>query len=108
MNSSRTIPIDCRKRAAECTCGLTSPGPWELVAHLLSAYPPSADIPLDGRCHADATRLAIKLNTGSFGAWEIVTWACHRRKELRVAAAITCKVKAGDFRPYQEIHYKEI
>jgi hypothetical protein len=108
MVSSLGIPIGGRQRAAECACGLTSRGPWGLVAHLLSVYPPSVDMPLDGERHADATRLSVKFSTGSFGAWEIVTWASHQRKDLRVAAAIVCKVKDGGFRPYQEIRRKEI
>jgi len=92
----------------ECACGLTFLGPWDLVAHLLSAYPPGADKPPDGEHHADATRLAVKLDTGSSRAWEIVTWAWHRRKGLRVAAAITFKAKAGDLQSYREIPRKEI
>jgi hypothetical protein len=108
MIRSRAISIDSRQRAAECACGLAFPGPWELVAHLLSIYPPSVDVPLDGKRHTDVTRLAIKLSTGAFGAWEVATWASQRRKDLRAAAAITCKVKDGNFGPYQEILLREI
>jgi hypothetical protein len=72
MNSSGATPVTDRKRTPECACGLTFLSPWDLVAHLLSAYPPGADKPLDREHHADATRLAVKLDTGSFGAWEIV------------------------------------
>jgi hypothetical protein len=94
-----------RARAA-CACGLALPGPWELAAHLLEVIPPKVVTPLDGQRHADMTRLTVKL--GSMAPWEIVTWAGSQRKDLRVAAAITCTARAGDLRPGQEILGTEV
>jgi hypothetical protein len=87
--------------SAACTCGMAFPGPWELAAHLLAAFPPKAPAPPGSQPHADATTLAAKLD--SMGFWEIVTWASSPRKELRVAAAITLAAKSADLRPGQEI-----
>jgi hypothetical protein len=86
---------------AVCACGQAFPGPWELAAHLLDAFPPKAATPPDGQQHADATTLAAKLD--HIAVWEVVTWAASQRKDLRVAAAITCQAKAGNLRPGQEI-----
>jgi hypothetical protein len=92
---------------AGCTCGLVFPGPWELAAHLLEAFPPKAAVPPDGQRHADATRLAVKVGSTT-AAWEVVTWAGNRRKDLRVAAAIACTIRAGDLTRHQEVPRKEI
>jgi hypothetical protein len=81
----------------ECACGLTFEGPWELTAHCLGVYPPSAREPHDGQ-HADVTRLGVKLDIGSAGAWEVVGWASDARKDLRVAASIAQRVKSGDLK----------
>jgi hypothetical protein len=89
-----------RARAA-CACGLALPGPWELAAHLLDAFPPKGAAPPDGQQHADATTLAAKLR--NMAPWEVVTWAASPRKDPRTAAAITCKARTGDIRPGQEI-----
>ena len=94
-----------RPRAA-CACGLALPGPWELTAHLLEVFPPKVVRPLDGQRHADVTRLAVKLDR--MAPWEIVTWAGSQRKDLRVAAALTCAARAGDLRPGQEILGTEV
>jgi hypothetical protein len=92
--------------SAACTCGQAFPGPWELAGHLLKAFPPKAPARPVGQAHADATTLAAKLN--HMGTWEIVTWAGSQRKDLRVAAAITCTARAGVLRPGQEILGTEV
>jgi hypothetical protein len=63
---------------------------------------------MDEKWHADTTRLAVKLTTGTPGAWEIVTWACDNRRNLRVAASITHRAKTGDLRRYSDILCKDI
>ncbi len=108
MTSTRADNGKRGHRDAACACGQAFPGPWELVAHLLDAYPPGLGEPRDGEQHADATRLAVKLDTGPSGAWEVVTWAGDRRKDLRVAAAITYRAKTGDLRPWQKILRRQI
>jgi hypothetical protein len=92
--------------SAACTCGMAFPGPWELAAHLLEAFPPKAPAPPGSQPHADATTLAAKLN--SIALWEVVTWAGSQRKDLRVAAAITCTARAGVLTPGQEILGTEV
>jgi hypothetical protein len=91
-----------------CACGVAYPGPWELVAHFMKVYPPYADKSIDGKWHADTTRLAVKLATGKPGAWEVVTWACDNRRDLRVAASIAHRAKTGDLRQYRGILRKDI
>jgi hypothetical protein len=39
----------------QCACGQDFPGWEELTEHILAAFPPHADTPLDGRYHADLT-----------------------------------------------------
>jgi hypothetical protein len=92
----------------ECACGLTFKGPWELTGHFLAVYPPHARQPLDGGQHADATRLVVKLNIGSTGAWEVVTWASDQRIDLRVAASIAHRVKTGDLKRFDTILRQDI
>jgi hypothetical protein len=84
-------------RRPECACRLTFEGPWELTAHCLEVYPPSAREPHDGQ-HVDVTRLDVKLDVGSSGAWEVVAWASDGRRDLRVAASIARAVKSGDLK----------
>ena len=108
MTSQRTVPGASAKRMAQCACGLAFPDPWDLVAHFLTVYPPSADQPAHGKQHADVTRLAVKLDQGATGAWEVGTWATSDRRAFRVAAAITYRAKTGDLAGWQEIRRKEI
>jgi hypothetical protein len=82
----------------ECACGLTFKGPWELTAHFLEVYPLNARQSHDDGEHADVTRLDVKLDNGSSGAWEVVAWASDSRKDLRVAASIAHRVKSGDLK----------
>jgi hypothetical protein len=91
-----------------CACGVAYPGPWELAAHFMKVYPPHADKSIDGKCHADRTRLDVKLAKGTPGAWEVVTWACDSRRDLRVAASIAHRAKTGDLRRYRDILRKDI
>jgi hypothetical protein len=92
----------------ECTCGQTFEGPWELTTHFLEVYPPNARRPSDGGQHADATRLGVKLDTGSPAAWEVVTWASDQRSDLRVAASIAHRVKSGDLKCFDTILRQDI
>jgi hypothetical protein len=91
-----------------CACGLTFKTPWELTAHFLEVYPPSALRPDDDGEHVDATRLRVKLDTGSPGAWEVVTWASDPRKDHRVAASIAHRVKSGDLRRFDTMIRQDI
>jgi hypothetical protein len=92
----------------QCACGRTFKGPWELTAHLLAVYPPKARQSSDDSQHADATRLGAKLDTGSSGAWEVVTWAGDSRKDLRVAAWIAYRIKARELKRFDTIVRQDI
>jgi hypothetical protein len=93
---------------AKCACGLSFPGPWELIGHFLDAYPPRADRPLDDIHHADATSLSVQLAEGPSEAWEVATWACDGRKFFRVAASIAMRSATGDLRPWAKITQRGI
>jgi hypothetical protein len=95
-------------RRVQCACGRTFKGPWALTAHFLEVYPPQARQSSDGGQHADITRLGAKLDTGSSGAWEVVIWAGDSRKDLRVAAAIAFRIKAGELKRFYMIVREDI
>jgi hypothetical protein len=95
-------------RWPECACGLTFKDPWQLTAHFLEVCPPHARKSPDGGQHADATRLGVKLDTGSPAAWEVVTWASDERSDLRVAASIAHRVKSGDLKRFDTILRQDI
>jgi hypothetical protein len=108
MNSHQAKDGGAAVRCPGCVCGLTFEGPWDLAAHLLEVYPPSVRQPCDDGQHADATRLDVKLNTGSSGAWEVVSWAGDARKDLRVAASIAHRVKSGALKRFDAFLRQDI
>jgi hypothetical protein len=108
MTSRRATSGPDGERAAKCACGLTFPGPWELVAHFLVVYPPREDQPLDDETHADATSLSTQLAEGPSEAWEFATWARSPRKYLRVAASIAARAATGELKPWTSISHQQI
>jgi hypothetical protein len=108
MNSNQAKGGSAEVQRPGCACGLTFGGPWALIAHLLEIYPPSAPRPYDDRQHADVTRLGVKLDTGSSGAWEVVAWASDARKDLRLAASIAHRVKSGDLKRFDTLLRQDI
>jgi hypothetical protein len=108
MANRSAIPNGGSRRVARCVCGLTFPGPWELIGHFLAVYPPNVDEPLDDVTHADVTRLATKLAEGPTEAWEFGTWARDPRKHLRVAASIAMRAATGDLGPWAEITHQQV
>jgi hypothetical protein len=107
-----TSPRPARTReasdAARCVCDLAFPGPWELVSHLLAAYPPCAEQPLDSTLHGDVTSLTIQLAEGPTEAWDVATWARSPRKHLRVAASIALRSATADLQPFQQLTQREV
>jgi hypothetical protein len=108
MTSRRATPRRDGEHGAKCACGLTFPGPWELIAHFLAVYPPSEAQPLDDQTHADATSLATQLAEGPSGAWELGTWARSPRKHLRLAASIAMRCATGELKPWTSIGHQQI
>lgn len=108
MTSRRAAPRRDGEHGAKCACGLTFPGPWELIAHFLAVYPPSEDQPLDDQTHTDATSLATQLAEGPSAAWEFGTWARSPRKHLRVAASIATRAATGELKPWTSISHQQI
>jgi len=92
-----------RTDLALCSCGLTFPSPWDLIGHFLTVYPPHVNQSLDNVRHADATRLAVKLDEGPSEVWEVATWARDPRRHLRVAASIAMRSATGDLKPWAEV-----
>jgi hypothetical protein len=93
---------------AKCVCGLAFAGPWDMIAHFLAAYPPSADQPADDKTHADVTRLSVKLAEGPSEAWTVSVWARDPKKYFRVAASIAMRSATDDLRESEEIGHQWI
>ena len=108
MGDRTAMSADDTACAAKCACGLSFPGPWELIGHFLDVYPPHADEPLDGIGHADTTPLAVKLAEGPSEGWEVTTWARDPRKFLRAAASIAMRSATGDLAPWARITQQDI
>jgi hypothetical protein len=103
MSNHPATSADDTACVAKCACGLSFPGPWELIAHFLDAYPPRADKPLDDIRHTDATPLAVKLAEGPSEAWEFAPWARDPRKFYRAAASIAMRAATGDLAPWARV-----
>jgi hypothetical protein len=93
---------------AKCACGLVFPGPWDMIAHFLAVYPPSADQPADDKTHADVTPLSVKLAEGPSEGWTISVWARDPKKYFRVAASIAMRSATDDLRESEEIGHQWI